>query len=285
MQLGRSLDRRWLVPAEAYADGRASSAQTEVIAGALDALPDDVCADIVAKAERVLVEHAATYAPRDLRKLGRRILDVIAPEVGEEHERKQLEDEERHARAKTSLTTQSHGDGTGTAKIRLPDAILDRLMTYLHARTNPRRSDETPGRTDAMSELPHSTRLGHAFCRAARTPRSGQAPRPWRYGHHRHGHDPSRQAARRHRCRDDWHRRPHHCVRGASSGLHRQHRSRRPRWQVRGPRRRRGAATLHRSPAPGPRRARQEMPGPGMRHARRPVRGPPPARVVPRRED
>ena len=164
MRLARSLDRRWRLLAEAYAAGRASTAQADVVARVLDDLPDDVDAVVVAEAERVLVEHAATYAPRELRVLGRRILDVVAPEIGEEHDRKVLEEEERHAATKTSLITQSHGDGTTTIKIRVPDATADRLTTYLHAWTNPRRPDGSPGRTDAMTELPYATRLGQAFC-------------------------------------------------------------------------------------------------------------------------
>lgn len=164
MRLARSLDRRWLLLADAYAAGHASTAQADVITRALDDLPEDISADVVIEAERVLVEHAATYAPRELRLLGRRILDIVAPEIGEEHERKALEDDERHAARKTTLTTQSHGDGTTTIKIRVPDATADRLTTYLHAWTNPRRPDGTPGRTDAMTELPYATRMGHAFC-------------------------------------------------------------------------------------------------------------------------
>ncbi len=62
----------------------------------------------------MLVEHAATFTPHELRVLGGRILDVVAPEVGEDQERKRLEDEERRARKTTSLTTRSHGDGTTT---------------------------------------------------------------------------------------------------------------------------------------------------------------------------
>ncbi len=54
------------------------------------------------EAERVLVEHAATFTPHELRVLGGRILDVVAPEVGEDQERKRLEDEERRARKTTS---------------------------------------------------------------------------------------------------------------------------------------------------------------------------------------
>ena len=66
-----------------------------MIARALDDLPDDTPADVVRDAERVLVEHAATFTPSELRVLGGRILDVVAPEVGDEQERKRLEDEER----------------------------------------------------------------------------------------------------------------------------------------------------------------------------------------------
>ena len=72
----------------------------------------------MAKAERVLIEHAATFAPRELRNLGRRILDVVAPEVGEDAERRKLEDEERKARRTTTLTTRVNGDGTTTIRIR-----------------------------------------------------------------------------------------------------------------------------------------------------------------------
>jgi hypothetical protein len=164
MTLSRALDRRWLALAAAHAAGEVSTAQTEVIARVLDELPDDVGAEVLAQAERVLIGYAADFAPKELRRLGRTILGVVAPEVGEEQERKQLEDEERHARKKTSLTSHSHGDGTTTIKIRLPDASADRLTTYLHAWTNPRRPDGSPGRTDAMTEMPYATRLGHAFC-------------------------------------------------------------------------------------------------------------------------
>ena len=123
-----------------------STAQADVIARALDDLPTETPADMLAEAERVLVEHAATFTPKELRVLGRRILDVVAPDVGEEQERRRLEDEERRARKTTSLTTRSHGDGTTTIRIRVPDATADRLLTYLHAWTNPRSPRRHLGR-------------------------------------------------------------------------------------------------------------------------------------------
>lgn len=164
MNLARGLDRRWTAVAHAHRAGVMTTAQAATIVQALDNLPDGLEPDLVVRAEQALVSHATEFAPKELRCLGRRILDVLAPEIGEEQERRRLEDEERHARKKTSLTTHAHGDGTTTIKIRVPDGAADRLTTYLHAWTNPRRPDGTPGRTDEMSEAPYAARLGHAFC-------------------------------------------------------------------------------------------------------------------------
>ena len=177
LALARSLDRRWTVLAAAHAGGDVSTAQADVIARALDDLPDKIDPDVVAKAERVLIEHAATFAPRELRNLGRRILDVVAPEVGEDAERRKLEDEERKARRTTTLTTRVNGDGTTTIRIRVPDGVADRLMTYLYAWTNPRRTDPAAAHGDGTGtgtsgtatgggagSTPYPTRLGQAFC-------------------------------------------------------------------------------------------------------------------------
>ena len=68
--------------------------------------------DLVAQAEGRLVAEAAQFGPRQLRILGRRILDVVAPEVAEDAERRALEREEAHAAAVTTLTSRRRGDGT-----------------------------------------------------------------------------------------------------------------------------------------------------------------------------
>ncbi|KRF06456.1 hypothetical protein ASG88_20120 [Nocardioides sp. Soil777] len=169
MTLAGALERRWTVLAQAHRVGDVSTAQADVVARALDDLPDDTPSDIRAEAERVLVGYAATFAPKELRRLGSRILDIVAPGVGEEQERKKLEGEERKAPKTTSLTTRSHGDGSTTIRIRVPDATADRLLTYLHAWTNPRKHDagQDPAGTagaDAGTKVSYPTRLGHAFC-------------------------------------------------------------------------------------------------------------------------
>ena len=181
LALARSLDRRWTVLAAAHAGGDVSTAQADVIARALDDLPDKIDPDVVAKAERVLIEHAATFAPRELRNLGRRILDVVAPEVGEDQERRKLEDEERKARRTTTLTTRVNGDGTTTIRIRVPDGgrgPVDDLPVRVdqptpHRPRERRRPDGTDGTDGARrgtatgggaGSTPYPTRLGQAFC-------------------------------------------------------------------------------------------------------------------------
>ncbi len=87
----------------ALADGVLLVDQAEVIIDAVDALPDDLDPDLVADAQARLIGYAAVHDAKALRILGRRILEVIAPEIGEAHEAKQLEREEAEAEAAACL--------------------------------------------------------------------------------------------------------------------------------------------------------------------------------------
>lgn len=159
-RLATSLATRWSQVARALAQGAVNAEQAEVIVRALDEIPDAVGPDVLAKAESHLLADAEHFGPRELRILGRRILDVVAPDLGEDAERAALEAEERRARRTTTLVTRSNGDGTTSIRIKVPDACADRLLTYLHAITSPRR--------DAAAEpgerVPHEVKLGQAFC-------------------------------------------------------------------------------------------------------------------------
>jgi hypothetical protein len=165
-RLERGESRRSLRLAEALAgrrgevatgmrEGSVNPAQAAVIVRALEELPDDLDAEVVGQAEARLVAEAERFGPRQLRILGRRILDVVAPELGEEHERRLLEREEAHAARSTFLTTRRRGDGTTDISIRVADIVADRLLTYVQAFTSPRQS---PG-----DRRPYDQRLGHAF--------------------------------------------------------------------------------------------------------------------------
>ena len=159
-RLAGSLAARWSQVDRALAQGAVNAEQADVIVRALDALPDDVPGELRAEAESRLLADAEQFGPRELRILGRRILDVVAPDLGEDAGRAALEAEERRARRTTTLVTHRNGDGTSTIRVKLPDASADRLLTYLHAFTSPRHEGARP----VDERLPHEVRLGQAFC-------------------------------------------------------------------------------------------------------------------------
>ena len=159
LSLGRSLERRWAQLGAAVADGSVTLSQARVITRALEDLPaEEVGADAVVRAEETLIEYAASYAPRELRRLGRRILEVAAPETCDLAEGRALEREERRAAAVASLSLRRLGDGTTRMSGRLPDAVADRLRTYLEAHTSPRHRGVGEG-----DQVPPRRRWAEAF--------------------------------------------------------------------------------------------------------------------------
>src|SRR4029079_14383770 len=108
--------------------------------------------------EAYLVEQARVFGPRELRHLGRGVLEHLAPEVADEAEYQRLLVEETPAQAATRLSFTARGDGSTDLHARVPDHVANRLRTYLDAYTSPRR---TPlGEVDA---LPVARRRGEAF--------------------------------------------------------------------------------------------------------------------------
>jgi hypothetical protein len=147
--------------AEAASTGRVSWEQTGVLIRCLEALPADVDPDLMVKAEAHLVGEAGHFGPRELARLGRRVLEVIAPEVADAAEAQALAAEERRARAVTRLTMRPRADGTTDLHARLPEQVASRLRVYLDAFTSPRRTEVPVGEVDRM---PLSRRRGEAFC-------------------------------------------------------------------------------------------------------------------------
>ena len=109
-RLAEALDERYAGLAAAMLAGEVSLAQAEVVAAALDQLPP-VDPELRREAERHLVQRCADFGPRELRVLGRRILDVVAPDVAEKHKRRALAREEQRARRAMRVTTRPLGEG------------------------------------------------------------------------------------------------------------------------------------------------------------------------------
>ena len=118
---------------EGYAAGRVNTEQAEVIARALDVLPVDIPAQVRADAERRLVELAAHHDACDLRVLGDRVLDVVAPAVADAHEAARLEAEERAAARKTMLTMTPDGQGSVHGRFTVPELHAGMLRKQLLA--------------------------------------------------------------------------------------------------------------------------------------------------------
>ena len=112
---------------------------------------------------------ASEFGPKELGRIGRRILDVVAPEIAEAAEAARLADLEAHAEPQTRLTMRRLGDGTTRISSRVPDAAATRLATYLEAFTNPRVQREGDGDRpaqpagDPVVRLAYPSRMGQAF--------------------------------------------------------------------------------------------------------------------------
>lgn len=166
--LAVGLDKKYTGLRAALRDGLVNLAQARVIARALDDVPAEVEPLTRKQAERVLIEYADRLSPHQLRLVGRRILEVVAPELAEAEEAKRLQSEEVHARARTKLSFKTLGDGTTRMWGVLPDAVAHRFETYLHAFTNPRlvgrgSASERIETTEAFTGT-YPRRLGQAFC-------------------------------------------------------------------------------------------------------------------------
>lgn len=109
-RFAEGLDQRWPVVAEAYAAGAVSTAQARVIGKALDDLPADLDPDLRTRAEQHLVGEAEHFCPRELRVLGRRVLEVLAPDVAEDHEARLLANEEQAAWDSAAITHRRLGN-------------------------------------------------------------------------------------------------------------------------------------------------------------------------------
>jgi hypothetical protein len=163
-RMADALVRRPAVSAALRA-GMVNADQARVIVFALDALPTELDTELVAKAEAQLLADAGHFGPRALRILGRRVVEVIAPDSADAHEEALLAAEERRGRAETRVMFRPRGDGVTDVVARVPDQVADRLRVYLDSMTAPRRAhlDVTPATGD-VKQLSVPRRRGEAFC-------------------------------------------------------------------------------------------------------------------------
>ena len=161
--LAKLLDRCCEATRAALGAGRINPPQAQVITRAVDDLPASIGDSDRLRAETHLVSEATNFAPRQLRNLGRWIVEVIDPDAADEREGKALEAEEERARRMSSLTTRRLGDGTTRGAFRLPDAQADMLRAWCEGVSAPRRGGLIDPDTDGEEDVPYTVRMGRAL--------------------------------------------------------------------------------------------------------------------------
>ena len=142
LRLATALDWDHESVRDALAAGDLVLEQAQVIVNAVEALTTGPGKDLVephiqALAERELIKLGRDYDATALRVLGRRILDIVAPEVGEAHEARVLAAEEREAMATARFTMSEDGHGRAHGRFTLPAQHAQMLRKHLMALASP----------------------------------------------------------------------------------------------------------------------------------------------------
>jgi len=98
-RLGHALAERWQRLGAATLAGTVSTRKAQLIVKTLGALSEDedVSPEVLASAEAHLVEIAPDFTEAHLARIASRVLEVVAPDIGEAAEARALEKEERRA--------------------------------------------------------------------------------------------------------------------------------------------------------------------------------------------
>ena len=145
--------------ADALLTGAVNVAQAAEILKAVAALPEEVGDADREKAERHLVDLAARHDARELRQLGRYLLDVIDPDGADQRLADQLAKDEAKAARTRFLSLRPTGDGSLDLRGRIPTLHGTMLERALAALLNPHRPDPIDRDGRSKDEL-----NGEAFC-------------------------------------------------------------------------------------------------------------------------
>jgi hypothetical protein len=167
---------------EAMGRGEVSVDQAVVIMQAVEALPADLTdPELRRLAEKDLVGFAEDHGPRELRFLGRRILEYRAPEIAEEAERRVLEAEERNAAASAFFEMHPDGHGSVLGRFKIPVLAGAMLEKHLNAIAAPKHQAAN-GVPKPEERVARPMRLGAAFVEYLETrdakgmPKAGGVP-------------------------------------------------------------------------------------------------------------
>ena len=120
--------------AKGMAAGDLRTDQARVITDAVDALPDTVEDWVPAAATTFMLEKAGEHDAKDLRVLGRRLLEAVDPAAADAEEARRLEGEEADAEAAASFSMVDDGHGTCHGRFTVPSRHGAMLAKELKAR-------------------------------------------------------------------------------------------------------------------------------------------------------
>lgn len=161
VRLARALETTYECTRTAFATGHVDDAQARVIVRSVEALPESVGPVLRVRAEQHLVRLAAQHDAAALKRLGRKVFEVVDPEAADLEEGRRLDAEERAAARATYLHLNDNGDGTSQGRFRISTLHAAMLDKALASFTNPRRD---PQRDVPRSALSRPELRGRAFC-------------------------------------------------------------------------------------------------------------------------
>lgn len=162
LALGRAMEAHPDV-ASALSSGALRTEQARVVADAVDALPVQVDDETRWRAEATMLALARDHDAGDLKQIGKRILDVVAPEVGECYEAAVLAAEEARADAGVELVLVDDGAGRCHGRFEMPSHVGKMLKRHLLALANPARHTDAELKDDTGAWKPLRRRLGEAL--------------------------------------------------------------------------------------------------------------------------
>ena len=161
------------------ATGDLRTDQARVIAEAVDDLPDAVEDWVPGAARQFLIDRAGEHDAKDLRILGRRVLEAVDPVAADAEEARRLGAEEADARAAASFSMVDDGHGTCHGRFTVPSLHGAMLAKDLKARVARECRTSRVDSTDGEERTPMLTRhrMGRAFMDYIETRPAASAPK------------------------------------------------------------------------------------------------------------
>ncbi len=152
----------------------------------MEDLPTTSTGSLLAQAEEALVGYATDFDPVALARLAAHVLTLIAPQVGEEIDRKRLEAARTKAAQKRRLTLAFDAHGVAHGRFTIPEAqgrMLQKLLLafaapgHVNCTPDPGSSEQTGEKRTWVKGRPSAVKMGEAFCELIETYPRDTAPK------------------------------------------------------------------------------------------------------------